>query len=220
MLSSTLSMKCKQVEHVPIYLIFFPLCHMETLPVDNTQMQHCQWTVHTIIWQISYLKSVNIFIMEYMWQIKSYSWSFILSFLLILSWFLWFNIQVLLQERKKKTQQTKIDYPRFGTLEWDEENSAWFLSYFSPGIYTNPNYLGKQKSTSIAYALERKRINRQYLNISHASFLSPSLTFWSPLPSSLEMNSSYRKHGGYLVALLLLIFSSPAKRCCASGKAP
>lgn len=109
---------------------------------------------------------------------------------------------------KREKNQTKIDYPRFGALEWDEEYSAWLLRYFSPGIYTNPNHLGKHKSTSIAYVSERNRINRQSPNVFYASFLSPSLTFWCPLPSSLKTNSSYRKHGNYLIALLLLIFSA------------
>lgn len=156
--------------------------------------------------------------MEYMWQIKSHSWSFIICFCLFCLDFSGLTYKCYCKRGKKP--QTKIDYPRFGALEWDDEDSAQFLSYFSPGIYTNPNYLGKHKSTSIAYTSERKGINRQTLNIFYASFLSPSLTFWSPLPSSLKMNSCYSKHGGYLVALLHLFFSSPAKGCCASGKAP
>lgn len=126
---------------------------------------------------------------------------------------------MLLQE--KKTPKPKYIIPDwFEALEWDEEDSARFLSYFCPGIYTDPDYLGKHRSTLIAYVSEKKTINKQSPHIFYATFLSPSLTFQSPLPSSLKINSSYRKHGGYLVALLLLFFSSPAKGCCASGKAP
>lgn len=67
---------------------------------------------------------------------------------------------MLLQE-KTKINILQINSPQpevaFRALEQEEENSSWFLRYFSHDTYTNPNHLGKHKPPiTVSYHMYQK----------------------------------------------------------------